>query len=262
MAIGSILSNFKSVKLSTADGKSYSLKMSLLNRLAIKIFGIPHLGFKNRARKILNIVGSLKKINRVLDAGAGYGIYSMMLAEKGYNVDSIDISKERIKEISKRTKEYPKIQTKINAKVGSLTKLPYPPKSFDLIICSEVIEHISKDSIAMWEMARVLKKGGSLILTVPTESSNNKKIYRKFGHVRPGYSINKIRELAQKNNFEIKEVSFYEYKLGDALFKIHNDIKSKIGLALSFYFLYLGYLLDGFIKIGEPNQAVVLLEKK
>ena len=49
-------------------------------------------------------------------------------------------------------------------------KLDYPDETFDFIYCSHVLEHIlSNEQIALfWEMSRVLKKGGKLMLFTPT----------------------------------------------------------------------------------------------
>jgi SAM-dependent methyltransferase len=46
-------------------------------------------------------------------------------------------------------------------------KLPFADGTFDRIICSEVLEHIPDDHTAIGELARVLRPGGSIALTVP-----------------------------------------------------------------------------------------------
>jgi SAM-dependent methyltransferase len=45
--------------------------------------------------------------------------------------------------------------------------LPYPDQSFDLVVLTEVIEHLENHRAALTEMARVLRPGGHLILTTP-----------------------------------------------------------------------------------------------
>src|SRR5690606_4356752 len=51
---------------------------------------------------------------------------------------------------------------------GDGTLLPFPDDTFDRIICSDVMEHIPADAAAARELARVLKPGGMLAVTVPT----------------------------------------------------------------------------------------------
>jgi SAM-dependent methyltransferase len=50
-----------------------------------------------------------------------------------------------------------------------ITGIPYPNDRFDLVICSNVLEHIEDDTAAMEEMYRVLKPGGRAIVQVPLD---------------------------------------------------------------------------------------------
>jgi len=50
---------------------------------------------------------------------------------------------------------------------ASLMELPFPEGAFDAVICSEVIEHIPRDSIDLGDMVRVLAPGGTLVLGTP-----------------------------------------------------------------------------------------------
>jgi len=51
--------------------------------------------------------------------------------------------------------------------MGSSLSLPYKDATFDSILCTEVLEHVNNPSALFTEAARVLKKGGNLILTTP-----------------------------------------------------------------------------------------------
>jgi SAM-dependent methyltransferase len=50
---------------------------------------------------------------------------------------------------------------------GDATALPFPDATFDKVIAAEVLEHIQADQAAMSELARVLKPGGTMAVTVP-----------------------------------------------------------------------------------------------
>ncbi|MDJ0783488.1 MAG: class I SAM-dependent methyltransferase [Desulfosarcinaceae bacterium] len=50
---------------------------------------------------------------------------------------------------------------------ANITRLPFPDNSFDLVLCSEVLEHIPADDAAMAELLRVLKFGCQLVVSVP-----------------------------------------------------------------------------------------------
>lgn len=54
--------------------------------------------------------------------------------------------------------------------VSDITMIPAPDASFDAILCSEVLEHVPEPTHALDEFVRLLKPGGTLILTAPFAS--------------------------------------------------------------------------------------------
>jgi SAM-dependent methyltransferase len=56
---------------------------------------------------------------------------------------------------------------RLGSVVGNALALPFPDASFDRVIASEVLEHVPLDETAMAELARVLRAGGVLAVTVP-----------------------------------------------------------------------------------------------
>lgn len=54
-----------------------------------------------------------------------------------------------------------------NLNVADICQLPYQPNTFDLVICSEVMEHIPNEKLAAQELARICKPGKYLALSVP-----------------------------------------------------------------------------------------------
>lgn len=53
MIIGSVLAKCSKIELSTADEKTYSMNNNFISKLALKIIGLPHLGFRMRASIVL-----------------------------------------------------------------------------------------------------------------------------------------------------------------------------------------------------------------
>ena len=51
--------------------------------------------------------------------------------------------------------------------VSDITSIPAPDASFDVVLCTEVFEHLPDPLAALHEMVRLLKPGGSLIFTAP-----------------------------------------------------------------------------------------------
>ena len=94
MPIGSIFSNFEYIDLTTADDIHIHFKNNYFSQIGFKLFGIPHIGLRLRARKILNNVP--KKAINILDAGCGSGIYSFILAPIAKKIMAVDISEKTI----------------------------------------------------------------------------------------------------------------------------------------------------------------------
>jgi 2-polyprenyl-3-methyl-5-hydroxy-6-metoxy-1,4-benzoquinol methylase len=98
----------------------------------------------------------------ILDAGCGEGFTMDKLTKSGISgeIEGIEYSKESI---SFGKKLFPSL----NIKQASIYNLPYKDKSFDLVICTEVLEHLEEPEKAVKEMLRVSRK--YLIATVPNE---------------------------------------------------------------------------------------------
>jgi 2-polyprenyl-3-methyl-5-hydroxy-6-metoxy-1,4-benzoquinol methylase len=96
---------------------------------------------------------------KLLDAGAGTGWFSARACQRGARVTSLDVGEKLLAQVAKKCDS--------ERIVGDVLSLPFDPESFDFVICSEVIEHTVEPSRAVSELARVLRPGGVLIITVP-----------------------------------------------------------------------------------------------
>lgn len=115
----------------------------------------------------------LRSGDRVLDMGAGAGRHAFEVYKRGAHITALDYSLTDLKDVSglfaamSEAGEVPKHASAATVN-GDGTLLPFPDATFDRIICSEVMEHIPDDAAAASELARVLKPGGTLAVTVPT----------------------------------------------------------------------------------------------
>lgn len=75
-------------------------------------------------------------------------------------------------------------------------RLPFPDRSFDNVLCVEVLEHTSSPAEFMAELARVLKPGGALILTVPWSARRHHVPYDFQRFTREGLAV-----LLEKSGF-------------------------------------------------------------
>lgn len=108
-----------------------------------------------------NFLRSLLKgiTGKILVIGCG-SRNEMSIINEGCEGFGIDISEMAIK---KSMEMHPRF----TYYVASATDLPFPDDSFDCIVCSEVIEHISEDVKVYSEVRRTLKNKGTFIITTP-----------------------------------------------------------------------------------------------
>ncbi len=92
----------------------------------------------------------------VLDLGAGHGAFTKRLHERGYQISAADLFPEYFL--------YDHIECR---KVDMAGIYPYPDQTFDVVIVIEVSEHLLNHEIFFSEACRILKPGGSLLLSTP-----------------------------------------------------------------------------------------------
>lgn len=95
---------------------------------------------------------------RILDAGCGSGRTLEELVDYG---DPAGI------ELDDQSAELARSRGVAEVLAGRLEELPWPPDTFDLITCLDVIEHTADDRAALVELRRVCKPGGFMLVTVP-----------------------------------------------------------------------------------------------
>lgn len=71
-----------------------------------------------------------------------------------------------------------------DAKAGRATALPFPVAAFDLVGAFDVVEHVADDEAVFSEIARVLKPGGALLLSVPLHADRWTEFDAAVGHHR------------------------------------------------------------------------------
>jgi SAM-dependent methyltransferase len=130
---------------------------------------------------------SLEAGTRVLDAGAGQAPYRHLFAHCDY-----------------KTQDWPSSphEDATGADViADLRDLPLEDDSFDAAVCTEVLEHVETPGEAVAELARILRPGGRLLVTVPFVGELHEEPHDHFRYTSHG-----IRGLLDRGGFVVDEV--------------------------------------------------------
>lgn len=159
----------------------------------------------SRRDMLLKMVRAYSKDTRILDIGCGGGELVRDLRHAGFPcVTGIDISEESISFC--RRENIPEVYRMDAAKIG------FPDASFDLIIASDILEHMQDDETVLREWRRVLADKGVLILFVPAFMF----LWSKHDEVNHHYRRYAPRILTEKfsaNGFSIGQTGYWNFLL-------------------------------------------------
>ncbi|GED99291.1 class I SAM-dependent methyltransferase [Gordonia crocea] len=109
---------------------------------------------------------------QAIDIGAGQGRHSFEMFRRGADVIAFDQSESDMADVGEMfdammAENQVPASAKARAEVGDALHLPYADDTFDVVLMSEILEHVPADEAAIAEMVRILKPGGKAAVTVP-----------------------------------------------------------------------------------------------
>ena len=176
----------------------------------------------------------LKNLN-IIDVGCGGGLISVPICQLGAKVTAIDANSYNIKALSEYTKNNNLAINPINTTVEEYIS-NYPDQLYDVVLCLEVLEHVSNQSAFIQNLLKLLKPTGILILStinrtiksyahaiiaaeyilkwVPTNTHD----YSKF--LKPS----ELYKILEVNNFHLKNLTGLKFDIITNSWYLSDDI--------------------------------------
>ncbi|MCI0336509.1 MAG: class I SAM-dependent methyltransferase [Acidobacteria bacterium] len=145
--------------------------------------------------------------NRILEVGSGTGNITQFLCTNDCEVTATDIVPSYRSELQRLFSEMP------NVRIGNFDLTAKAPeeflkRSFDTVVCLNVLEHIEDDLFALGQMRDVLKTGGKLALLVPAHRILYGEFDRAVGHFRR-YERRELKSKLKQSGFVVRKMKFF-----------------------------------------------------
>lgn len=129
------------------------------------------------------------KSTHLFDGGAGSGEFARKALTAGHcrRVSAIEFDEHNFSALQRNLGRHPAAEVRR----GSILETPYADHTFDVVQCTQVLEHLAEHERAAAELSRVLRPGGHAMITVP----HPPEPFPNEGHVREGYSEADLRDL-------------------------------------------------------------------
>ena len=162
--------------------------------------------YKEYFDSIIKIILKHKKPQSLLDVGCGVGIFLQKVKDIGWNAIGVDMSKAAVQYARSRG---------LDVRLGKIEELKFKPRSFDVITLFQTIEHIEDPIRILKKIYSLLRRGGILILTTPSEESFMARVLGKFW-----FGYRNIEHLYFFNN---QSLATMQTKVGFRKVMIHSE---------------------------------------
>lgn len=169
-----------------------------------------------------HLLATTKTPKTILEVGCAGGHLSAMLSGlyPKAKITGIDVYKDAVNEATER---YPQL----TFKVADAHKLPFKDNTFDLIVCSETIEHVVDPPKVLWEIRRVMKKDGAALI----EMDSGSPLFRIIWWIWSNLGKGQVWKHAHLHPFTAREL---DTQIRDAGFIVTHKLFSHVGMAVTF----------------------------
>lgn len=173
-----------------------------------------------KLRIIRTIINQYSHPNKILDVGCASGWFLHELSKQYHKTKcfGIDVYGQAI---SYGKKRYPSLVLK----KADAHSLPFPDKSFDVIVCTEVLEHVENPEKVIHEIKRILTDDGLAIIEMDTGNLLFRVVWFWWTNIRNGvwkdshihvFTTQKLEKMIKRAGFSIQQKYIFNWTMGVA----------------------------------------------
>lgn len=155
----------------------------------------------------------------LIDMGAGNGLFLKYFKKQGFHISGMELEHDQVK----RMKKDPQLANE-NIVQGDILNSK-GKESYDVVIASDVIEHIEDDQKAVKHLWSFVKKGGQMIITVPAHQYLYYQRDVDWGHHRR-YSKQLLLDRLEKVDGEIEFIGYWNF-VGYFVYYVYGQVLHK-----------------------------------
>ena len=140
-----------------------------------------------------------------LEVGFGGALYTSYLADRAASVVAVDFDPVLGLRMQWTLRRY---GTRVSIVHADAQSLPFETSSFDTVLCTQVLEHLDNGQQGLDEMARVLKSGGRLVLSVPLPVKSVVPGAGPGSHKVAGFDLDAMDDMLQSAGLEMVRYSY------------------------------------------------------
>lgn len=215
-------------------------------------------------REILEVLDKYCRVNELLDIGSGVGTVDFYLGNKGKKVTGIEIS-ERAFSVAQKSSRLFGLEKQVQFKRSDFFKIKFN-KKYNFVICSEVLEHLPYEKRALQKISETIKKGGFLMLTVPSLNAPLikfgviKEFDKRSGHLRR-YSKESANKLLKECGFKTIYSKKTEGLIRNTLFVFRWNQIIRIANKFSFISDVITFFDDISLKLFGESDLIFIAKK-
>jgi len=200
-------------------------------------------------------------LGRVADIGCGPGVFTRYLCRNADFAFAADVDRESLARTFARHGR----EKNLAPLVMRANQLPFRDSSLDTVLFLEVLEHLDDDAGALRDIARILRPGGKLVLSVPVPPGEIDA--DEFGHKREGYTLSDILKLIDGAGLKVQRTAYAQFKFCRLADRVIRAWRKSLRIPAPFFIGWISYfdlLLDAKRRQKgdfEPLDLIVLAER-